>query len=218
MIRRQGRSPARRRWMVAGALAFVLSSCGLPDRGVNQVEDSTVPYQLLEPAEAAPSEAPSTARPGGRTPLVFWLDESERLVPTTADASCEQPAEVQVMRLLDALSAGLSEQDRAAGRTSALAQPAGLALVRLDDATAVVELDPQLQTGADRLPLAVAQVVVSVTSAQGVGSVAFVADGEPVQVPLPGGALTLGPVTATDYAGLVLDTGASPTHRWPGCQ
>ena len=64
-----------------------------------------------------------------------------------------------------------------------------------------------------------AQVVLSVTSAQGVGSVSFVAaDDSPVQVPLPVGALTLGPVTGTDYAGLALDAGASSTARWRGCE
>ncbi len=208
---------AARRWWIVGALVCVLSSCGLPDHGVTRVEDSTVPYRLLEPSERAPAEPQSTARPGERTPVVFWLNAAERLVPTAADASCDQPAQVQVVRLLDALSAGLTEQDRAQGRMSALAQPSGLSLVGLDSATAVVELDPQLPTSADRLPLAVAQVVLSVTSARGVGSVAFVADDEPVQVPLPGGALTTGPVTPTDYAGLVLDAGASATARGTGC-
>lgn len=220
MTRRSGPEPGFRRWVIAGALACVLSSCGLPHHGVTRVEDATVPYRLLETTGPAPSEAPSTARPGDPAPLVFWLDASEQLVPTAADASCDQSSDAQVTSLLDALSAGLSEQDRAAGRTSALAQPAVLDLVGLDGATAVVGLDPQHQISADRLPLAVAQVVLTVTSARGVGSVSFVAadDDAPVQVPLPGGALTLGPVTATDYAGLVLDAEASSTARWRGCE
>ncbi len=207
-----------RRCVTAGALACLLSSCGLPDRGVSRVEDSTVPYRLLESAGPAPSGAPSTVGPGDPTPFVFWLDASEQLVPTAADASCEQPSDVQVMRVLDALSAGLTEQDLTVGRTSALSQPGGLTLVRLEGATALVEMGPQLQTSADRLPLAVAQVVLSVTSASGVGSVAFVSDDEPVQVPLPGGALTRGPVTTTDYAGLVVDTEAPSAVRWRDCE
>ena len=104
-----------------------------------------------------------------------------------------------------------------AGRTSAWAQPARLEMVDLDARTVVVELDPHLPTSAERLPLAVGQIVLAVTSARGVGAVAFFADGEPVQVPLPVGALTDGPVTASDYADLVVGERSSSTERWPGC-
>ena len=115
------------------------------------------------------------------------------------------------------LSGGPSEEDRAAGRTSAWAQLARPDLVGLDGSTAVVEVDPRLQTSADRLPLAVGQVVLTLTSARGVGAVEFVADDEQVQVPLPGGAMTEGPVTSTDYAALVVGRGSPSAERWPGC-
>ena len=45
----------------------------------------------------------------------------------------------------------------------------------------------------------------------------FVADDEQVQVPLPGGAMTEGPVTSTDYAALVVGRGSPSAERWPGC-
>jgi hypothetical protein len=51
--------------------------------------------------------------------------------------------------------------------------------------------------------LAVAQVVLTVTSVPGVDSVLVTRDGAPVELPLPGGALTSGPVTGRDYISLV---------------
>jgi len=64
---------------------------------------------------------------------------------------------------------------------------------------------------AERLPVAVGQVVLSVASAPTVRGVALQTYGRPVQVPLPGGSLTDGPVTATDYVDLL-----SPRWRQPG--
>lgn len=214
----RGKASGCRRHVLTGlASILVVSACGLPGDGVVRVDDASVPYRLLEPGQPSPSEASVLGQPSRAEPLLFWLDASERLVPTAAGASCRQPAAAQVADLLDELSSGPSERERAAGRASAWAQPARLELVDLDDTTAVVELDPQLPTSAERLPLAVGQIVLAVTSARGVGAVAFVADGQPVQVPLPGGALTDGPVTASDYAELVGGERSSSAERWPGC-
>lgn len=197
--------------------ALTICACGLPDDGVTQVDDATVPYQLLDPEGPARSEPSMIRQPARSQPLLYWLDESELLVPTAVGTSCSEPTETQVASLLEGLASGPSEQDRAAGRVSAWGQPAHLDLVEMSGTTAVVELDPQLPTSADRLPLAVGQVVLSAASARGLEAVLFVTDGEPVQVPLPGGALTAAAVTAADYAELVGGASTSSPERWQGC-
>lgn len=218
MSRRCSRPSGLRPRLAAGLASCLLASaCGLPDSGAQQVDDSTVPYRLLELGDEPPSGAPTPGRPAPSVPLLFWVDTAQRLVPTAADVTCAQPPIAQVTRLLDALSGGPSGADRSAGRTSAWAQLTRPDLVGLDGSTVVVEVDPRLQTSADRLPLAVGQVVLTLTSARGVGAVEFVAEDGPVQVPLPDGAMTAGPVTSTDYAALVVGRGPPSAERWPGC-
>lgn len=204
-----------RRWSrrlgVAGTVALVLlvASCGLPDGGsVTRVDDETVPYGLLDGATATPG-AGDDGRVPGPVPLVYWLIANDRLVPEVPEAgamTCAQPSEAVVERLLGDLTAGPTDAARAAGRSTALPPELSLVLVGVSQDTAEVELDPdESSSSADRLPGAVGQIVLTVTSAPGVRAVALVSDGEPVQVPLPGGALTGEPVTAEDYASLLPD-------------
>jgi Sporulation and spore germination len=53
-----------------------------------------------------------------------------------------------------------------------------------------------------RLPLAVGQLVLTLTSIEGVDEVVLTAGGAPIEAPLPGGALTDRPLRAADYAAL----------------
>lgn len=189
---------------VVTSAALMLASCGLPGGGsAHKVDDASVPYRLLE------SGAPSTALPRtdqglGRVPVVFWVS-GDRVVPQAADESCDTPPEALVKRLLDTLAAGPSEDQRADGRSSAIPPDAGLDLVRVVDGTVEVDIEPMTSLSAERLPVAVAQVVLTITSTAAVETVNLVSRGEPIQVPLPGGALTEGPVTAQDYTELLPD-------------
>lgn len=191
---------------VAGALLVLLplvSSCGLPgDGSVRTVDDETVPYRLLDSELPASATADSTPIPGP-APLVFWMVDDDRLVPSDTEATCAEPSEAVVEGLLDELAGGPGEDARAAGRSTAMPPESALALVDLADGTARVEVDPGPALSADRLPVAVGQIVLTVTSAAGVSSVVLVSDGSSVQAPLPGGALTDSPVTAEDYRSLL---------------
>jgi Sporulation and spore germination len=198
--------------LVTGVLALLplLLSCGLPGGGsVRTVDQETVPYGLLGSETPSPGSTDSGEVPG-RVSLVFWLVDDDRLDPGPADASCaERPQEV-AERLLRELAAGPTDEDRAEGRSTAIPPESMLALVDLEEGTAEVEIDPETAISADRLPAAVGQIVLTVTSAPGVRSVALVNDGVPVQAPLPGGALTDGPVTAEDYLVLLPDRYQQP--------
>jgi spore germination protein GerM len=48
-----------------------------------------------------------------------------------------------------------------------------------------------------------AQIVLTATSLEGIGSVLLTRDGAPVEAPLPSGELTSEPLTSAEYAGLL---------------
>lgn len=200
----------------AGALvllALVTSSCGLPAGGsATRVDDESVPYRLLDTASASPDATDETEVPK-HLPVVFWVDDQDRLVPEAADQSCADDAISSVRGLLEELGAGPSDTARADGRSTTLPPESVLALLSVDGGTAEVEFDPETSISPDRLPVAVGQIVLTVASAPGIDAVTLVSDGAPVQIPLPGGALAEGPVTADSYAGLVPDR----YHRIAGC-
>ncbi|GAW52251.1 MULTISPECIES: GerMN domain-containing protein [unclassified Nocardioides] len=208
-----------RRWRAgaAGVLGagavLVMASCGLPGDGhAQRVDDDDVPYRLLDSAVPAPSVS-GDGGTSNSTPLVFWLRDDDRLIPTAADASCRERSQDSVERVLGELGAGPRDDARAAGRSTAIPPGTVLDLVSIQDGTATVEVevDPATPISADRLPAAVGQIVMSAASAPGVQSVLLVNADGPVSVPLPGGALTDRPVTAEDYADLL-------PHREQGAQ
>jgi hypothetical protein len=192
------------------ATALLAAGCGLPDDGTARVVDGTeVPYHLLE-AQPSPGDSSGGNGPAPRlVPVVFWVGDQDQLVPTAVPGSCGDPADARVRDLLEALAAGPSDDVRAAGQASALPADVHLSLVAVEDGTALLDVDAGEDAGesvsADRLPLAVGQVVLSLTASAGVGDVQFRSDGAAMQVPLPGGALTSRAVSATDYAELVAD-------------
>ena len=195
------------RWLSSTAAAaglLLVSSCGLPGEGsVRTVEDDAVPYRLLDRGTPSPDTHQDDQLIS--VPLVFWLVDDEVLVPSAARVSCDGQPEEIVDDLLDLLAAGPTGDARAAGRATAIPPESALELVEIRDGTAQVEFDPESEVSADRLPIAIGQVVLSVTSASGVDDVVLVSGGESVQLPLPGGALTPGPVTPLDYSSLVSD-------------
>jgi spore germination protein GerM len=183
----------------------MLTSCGLPgDGSARTVDDDTVPYHLLE-RESAPVDTAQEEQLLESAPIVFWLVDEEFLVPAALDASCGEPPETLVEQLLGVLAAGPTGDARAAGKGTAIPPESGLQLLEIREGTAQIEVDPASEISADRLPVAIGQVVLSVTSAPGVETVELVSDGQLVQVPLPDGALAAGPVTPSDYASLVPD-------------
>lgn len=188
--------------VAATASALILTACGLPGDGtVRRVDDADVPYRLLEPGIGA-SAAPGSDEQPGRAPAVYWLDD-DLLVPEATGGSCAQRAQVLVQELLAALSAGPSDDARARGRSSAIPSDTPLTVDGVSGGTVSVDIQGGTSISAERLPAALGQVVLTLTSAPGVRSVLFRSDGQDLQVPLPGGVLTSRPVTADDYAELL---------------
>jgi hypothetical protein len=197
------------------ALGLLLSACGVPGDGhVRTVHDDTVPYHLLQADSSADGPTTNVSAPE-LVPVVFWVEGDDRLAPAAAGGSCGDPTEDLVTHQLAELTSGPAEDVRAAGGSSALPPAPGLQLVGVVDGTARVEMNPSTSISADRLPLALGQVVLTLTSSPGIKRVTLLNAGEPVQVPLPGGALTLRAVSARDYASLLLRRYLDPTDHGP---
>jgi spore germination protein GerM len=192
---------------VVAALAFgSLASCGLPhDGAARSIDPHDVPYGLLEsdpPALVTPELKRSSQESATQ---LYLLGPHDQLVgvPATLDDLGGSPS-AQLALLLSRLSQGPTDQQRAEGLGTALSPGVSIELRDLTDSVAQVQVQAGLKDPtADRLPLAIGQLVLSATSVRGVEAVQLVRDGAPVEVPLPGGALTSAPLTRADYAPLL---------------
>jgi hypothetical protein len=188
--------------------ALLATGCGAPQDGsVRAVDPEDVPYRLLD---ETPDDSPRVPEPTGEVtlPRVYLVDVEQRLVPVPVevDAAALPHVEESVLTLL---AAGPTETQRGQGLGTALTPDVELTLVDVTDGVAQISLGPpESAPAADRLPLAVGQVVLTATSVAGVDEVLLVQDGSPVEAPLPDGALTGEPLTAADYSSLV-EPGAS---------
>jgi spore germination protein GerM len=118
--------------------------------------------------------------------------------------------------LLRRLREGPTDEQRRQGLGSAFGPDVGLSLVAVTDGAALVEVTPAEQVPpADRLPLAVGQVVLTLTSVEGVERVVLQQDGQPVPAPLPGGELTSAPLTPADYDDLLAPSVTRPEKAVP---
>ena len=216
-----GRRRGRARSAAAAALLCVLSVASLRAARCHDPPGARPQRRALSPpqSERGPlgDPTPSTRT---TTPDVYLLDGDGRLVPVAASPT--ESGLVPVLGgVLSRLAAGPREAERASGLASALGPDVRLTLVGVADGTATIEVDVGEQDpSASRLPLAVGQVVLSATSVEGVDRVQLVQGGSPIEVPLPDGALTLGPVTADDYAALLVPTASHRSHQrhrdsWP---
>ena len=194
---------------------LLVSGCGVPgDEHVRTVDRDAVPYHLLQTDSSTSSPTDEVSVPRN-LPVVFWLLGDDHLVPAAAGGSCHEAAAKLLRRILAELADGPGEEARAAGRSSALPPSTSLRLVRVVDGIAQVEMDPSTAISAERLPLAVGQLVLSLTSSPDVRKVTLLSSGEPAQVPLPGGALTRRAVSAEDYSTLLPAQYREPTGRRP---
>lgn len=188
---------------IALVLAVGAAGCGAPAPGsTRSVPAEDVPYRLLDPASTAePRPSPTSTRQAN--PQLFLLGAEDLLVPvpSSVDAGGLRPV---LRRLLAQLAAGPTEQQRQAGLASALGPEIELRLVGVSGSTATVDLVLPRDPAADRLALAVGQVVLSLTSVTGVESVRLVQGGQLLEAPLPGGSRTSGAVTEQDYLPLTV--------------
>ncbi len=176
-------------WLLVLGLG-VLSGCGIPI--------DTEPESLAIEVEAIPDEP--GVQGGELSTATLYLVSGEKLVRVTRDLP--DPAELD--QVLESLFEGTTAPEERANLRSAV--PPGTSLIDLlvDGDTVLIDLDPAFASvGGEEETLAVAQIVLTATGTEGVDKVAFRLEGVPTAVPVAGGALSTGPVTADDYATLV---------------
>ncbi len=184
---------------LGGILVFcaAVAGCGVPTSSMAQ-SVPVVPYDLLSPSGSDPSARPSVP---GTGPQV-WLVRDDALVPSAAPSSgadVRSTASAVLLRLAE----GPTEQQRADGLATAFGPDVQLVLTEVAGRRAVVDIRAGDQAPSpSRLPLAVGQLVLTLTSIDGVDEVVLTAGGAPIGAPLPGGALTERPLRADDYAAL----------------
>lgn len=193
--------------VAAGLLLLAATSCGVPDDDkVRTVDPAEVPYHLLDAAEDVPSGAPSSAT----GPRLYWVDARGLLVSRPAASLCARTLTGVAKDLLDRLGDGPSSRDLGAGLGTALPPERWLELVEITDRTAHLRVSADDPIATNRVVLATAQTVLSLTSIPGVDRVRMEYDAGPLQVPRSSGELADGPLRHDDYRSLLADPAEPP--------
>ena len=142
-----------------------------------------VPYDLTQPQPVAPS----TPAPTGTERPYVYLVRDNALVPVKASTTNPGDPARAISEVLAQLAEGPSEADRSAGLSTALGLDTVFRLAGFDDVVARIDIAAGEQVPSpSRVPLAVAQVVLSVASVPGADAVLMSRDGTPVELPLRG--------------------------------
>ena len=184
-----------------------LGACGLPqDQSARPVDPKQVPYGLLQsgpPTASEDSQLRSTGRVGQQAQL-FLLDGDDRLLGVPAGVGKPLTTSARLAALFALLQRGPDDNQRSQGLSTAWSPGVRIQLRDFTDGLVQVEVAAGLKDpSADQLLLAIGQLVLTATSLREVRAVQLVRDGAPLEVPLPGGALTSAPLSRQDYAPLL---------------
>jgi spore germination protein GerM len=205
-VTRIGRT-ARRSCGTVVLLAAVLlggGGCGVPVQAdPTPVPADQLPYGLASAGPSTTSAAPTT-QPSAESPHVYFVGPQETLVARQRAVSGDTLTR-RLTALLASLQAGPSQAELALQLGSALGPGITLKVTGVVDGTATVDI-----AGTGDLPagrgsrLASGEIVLTATSMDGVNSVVLTRNELPVEALLPNGELTDAPLTAGDYAILLV--------------
>ncbi|MEU0312419.1 GerMN domain-containing protein [Nocardioides sp. NPDC006273] len=200
---------ARTSWaaLLAGLLLAGTPACGVPSSDeVQTVDPAEVPYHLLDDAAAV---EPGAAH-GAAGPRLYWVNGEDRLVSRPTASFCSETVDGVAEKILSQLGGGPSQVDLASGLGTALPPEGWLELVEISDRTAHLRISTDDTIATNRVVLATAQTVLSLTSIPGVDRVKMEYDAEPLQVPKSSGELADGPLRHADYRSLLADPAEPP--------
>ncbi len=195
---------------VLGAVLALVPACGVPTGG----EPTTIPAAEVPYGLAVPSPTP-TASPSAGSEVdasrIFLVGDGDVLVPRPRETGGSTPRE-ELEDLLAALAEGPTGLERSEQLSTALSPEVQLSVAELSDGEATIDIDgPAEPPSGWASRRAVAQIVLTATSVPGVAAVRLTLAGAPVEAPLASGELTSEPLTAADYAALlVLETSPPP--------
>lgn len=171
-------------------IGLLICGCGIPiDAEPQQIQlvdlDSPVPEVEVE-AELAT--------------VTLYLVESGRLSPVTRDLPVPISPDDQLVTLVE----GTTRPESRAGLRTSIPPGTEVLGVSVENGVATVDLSRGFaNVGGEEEILAVAQVVLTLTSRPEIEAVSFSLEGVPTDVPLPDGALSENPVTGSDYSALI---------------
>jgi spore germination protein GerM len=198
--------------IISAACALTLSACGVPDSGeARPLQTDQVPFDLLSPAthtriHTDQSQKSPVSVPGLDELLVAFITTDGKLRQVIRFVSRDGTEVDRVQKMLDLISAGPTPQEREQGLESAIPSSLKLRALRHRRSTVTIDISGSVEMPATaRLPLIVAQIAVTSTEVPGVETVLLEEDGRSLEAPLPSGELTSEPISAEDYAQLLLD-------------
>jgi len=182
-----------RRLAVAAAVAFAavsIAACGIP----LDAQPETIDVEAVD--------SPENGGPvlGDLSSVSMYLIRDEVLVPVTRDLPSPPSPEGALGSLLD----GVTEPEQRANLRTAIPPGTSVIDITADGRVLLVDLSREFASvGGEEEILAVAQIVLTATSIQGVDLVALHLEGLPTNAPVASGALSDDPVGASDYESLV---------------
>lgn len=178
-------------------LLVSLTACGVP---ISDQAESVreVPFGLLDPDASEPEEVATPAE--GPLVQIYLVDPSGlSLVPVE-----RRLTEAALSSVLQSLLLGPNRAERDQGLISAFADPTAVSSVDLVGGVASVDLTQQFTIlDGPTQRLAIAQIVVTLTSRPGVGRVSFTLQGQPIDIPRGDGTLAAGSVSRDNYRELL---------------
>lgn len=196
--------------MLAGAVLLAgLGGCGVPTGApAAAIPDSEVPTGLHS---AGGTSAPVPTAEPVADPARVYLVGADALVPRAREITGASPEE-RLEDLLDDLADGPTSVELDEQLSTALPPDVELSVAELAAGTATIDISDATQAPSGWASrLAVAQLVLTAASLPGVDGVLLTLDGQPVEAPLPSGALTTGVLTGADYAALLSVEAAPPS-------
>lgn len=189
----------RRRVVALGALAAVVSACGLPtDTRARPVEQAKLPPLLAAPTGTAAE--PSTSLAGTiHTAYAVWYIGAGQLVPAERMLELGAP----YAELIEVLAAGPTEEETTTEGWRSVVAAGTVVGVSLSGGVATIDLAPTFSevAAADQI-LGVGQLVLTITEYPGIGQVRLTIGGEPIKIPLPDGTQVGRDVARDDFLAL----------------
>lgn len=196
----------RPRLSLVFALTVISAGCSIPaDGSFQEIPDSEVPFELSVSQTTLP-EASATTLPGTDTSTeaidAYFISNSRVLKIVRLVASPAGPDQaLATLGSLDTQDPALAGLRTAIPRSFSASVSVERGVANVDSTRGLLDtLSPLDQR------LAVAQIVLTLTSRPGIGQVTFSVDGTPTDVPRGRGDLAgpLTPVTFDDYVNLVV--------------
>ena len=174
------------------------------------IETQAVPYGLLRDRQHSTIDPARTSTVPGEILAQIALVEGDSAIRLVdRDVVSGAPSRIAAL-LLQELQLGPTDAERRRGLDSAVSAGLHLQVTGWHRGVLSVDVSGESNPAPDQLPLAVAQIVLTATSAPGVHSVMFQHGNTTVQVPLVDGSLTSAALTRQDYQKL-LDSTPVPT-------